>query len=69
MKPALNHSEENVKEERTDETFWSSLMPAVRTNRGMIEPFDVRKIIDSLVKEAGVSREVASEVAKNVVKR
>ena len=38
----------------------------VRTSRNEIEPFDAGKIVRSLVEEAGVSREVAEEIASEV---
>lgn len=46
-----------------------SLLPPVRTSRGMIENFDVSKIIQSLIKETGIGKEKAAEVAKRVVQR
>ena len=67
--PVANHREYPLPQEEEEHEFWNSILPPVRTNRGMIEKFDVRKIIDSLVREAEVSRDVATEVAKNVVKR
>jgi len=49
--------------------FIHSLLPPVRTSRGTIENFDVSKIIKSLVKETGIGKEKAAEVAKRIVQR
>ncbi len=41
---------------------------AVRTSRNEIEPFDRNKIVESLVRETGISRKVAEEIALEVEK-
>ena len=42
------------------------LMPKVRTSRLTMEEFDPEKIADSLVREVGLARWVAEEVAREV---
>jgi len=39
---------------------------AVRTSKGVIDPFNRQKIINSLVSEAGLNREIAEEIALEI---
>ncbi len=64
-----NNNEKFNFESKSNGDFINSLLPPVRTSRGMIENFDVSKIIRSLVKETGIDKEKATQVAKRVVQR
>ncbi|MHA1604721.1 MAG: anaerobic ribonucleoside-triphosphate reductase [Candidatus Freyarchaeota archaeon] len=64
-----NNNEKFNFESKSNGDFINSLLPPVRTSRGIIENFDVSKIIRSLIKETGIDKEKATQVAKRVVQR
>ncbi|MBD3229442.1 MAG: anaerobic ribonucleoside-triphosphate reductase [Candidatus Lokiarchaeota archaeon] len=45
------------------------LLPPVRTTKGDIEPFNSRKILESLMKETGINRDAANKITQKVIKR
>lgn len=47
----------------------SEILPEVRTSRMDVEKFDSGKIIDSLIRETGISRDAAEKVTTTVLKR
>lgn len=67
--PSSKKREEFPFESQSNGDFINSLLPPVRTSRGMIENFEVSKIIRNLVKETGIEKEKATQVAKKVVQR
>ncbi|MFB0560495.1 MAG: anaerobic ribonucleoside-triphosphate reductase [Candidatus Lokiarchaeia archaeon] len=67
--PSSKKREELPYEPQSNGDLINSLLPPVRTSRGMIEDFDASKIIQSLIKETGIEKEKATQVAKRVVQR
>ena len=45
----------------------NEILPEVRTSHMNVEPFDSKKIIESLMRETGINRDVANEVTKNTL--
>ncbi|NVM54099.1 MAG: hypothetical protein HWN66_10400, partial [Candidatus Helarchaeota archaeon] len=45
------------------------ILPEVRTSRMDVEPFESKKIIDSLMRETGINRDAAEKVTKTVLRR
>lgn len=67
--PSSKDRDVSTFENESNEDFINSLLPPVRTSRGMIENFDATKIIQNLIKETGMDKKKATQVAKKVVQR